>query len=352
MRKLLLTILATAVLAGCSKDDVIKSVPKQEITFGNVFVDNSTKADPSYTAANLEQFFVYGNVTGNKNTANIYSGAEVSNISGVWKCGVTQYWIADCTYDFVAVSDVGYKKDGEGDELVTVTTHTTPAAVAGLPATITYDATCQKDLLYAEYKGVQTDANAVPSTGVENGVVKPIPFTFSHLLSKVKFTFTNGFPANSGVQLFVTDIKITNAAKKGTYNISNAQDSDPSTLAWGNYSYFTGTDSDCLNFGTTADMAPNASSESSTYCLLIPNTQDITISFTVNHNKGGVPTPKEITIDDVVLLPGHFYNFTAELNSGNVEGVVPIRFTITEANNGNWDNGNESPYPVGPIYNL
>ena len=36
MRKVLLTILATAVLAGCSKDDVIKRLPQQEIAFGNV----------------------------------------------------------------------------------------------------------------------------------------------------------------------------------------------------------------------------------------------------------------------------------------------------------------------------
>ena len=94
--------------------------------------------------------------------------------------------------------------------------------------------------------------------------------------------------------------------------------------------------------------SPSPNSENSQYCFMIPTTQDITITFTVNHNKGGEATPKSIEMKNVTFLPGHFYNFTAELNSANVEGVVPVRFTITLASD-NWSEGGNNQ--VGPVYN-
>ena len=165
-----------------------------------------------------------------------------------------------------------------------------------------------------------------------DGKVNPVSFTFSHLLSKVQFTFTNSFPLDSGVELTVTDIKITNAAKTGTYTIG-------ATPEWTVSSYFTGGD-DVLSFGNTAAIAAGgATGSSSTQCVLIPCEQAFNITFTIKHNKGGTDTKKEITTGNIVLQKGHFYNFTAELNSGNVEGVVPIDFNIT-INSGGWQNGN------------
>jgi hypothetical protein len=161
--------------------------------------------------------------------------------------------------------------------------------------------------------------------------VNPVAFTFSHLLSKVQFSFTNNFSHDSGVELTVTDIKITNAAKTGTFTIG-------ATPEWTVNSSFTGGD-DVLSFGNTeAIAAGGATGSSTTQCVLIPCEQRFNITFTIKHNKGGTDTDKEITTGNITLQKGHFYNFTAELNSGNVEGVVPIDFNIT-VNSGGWENG-------------
>ena len=53
MKKTLFAILALAAVA-CNKADVIDSNPGEAIQFGNAFVDNATKVDPSYSANDIE----------------------------------------------------------------------------------------------------------------------------------------------------------------------------------------------------------------------------------------------------------------------------------------------------------
>ena len=321
-------------MVSCSNDDVVSIAPRKAITFGNVFIENSTRAAEFHTKDNLGEFFVYGTVTGSGNTVNLYKGATVTKTDDVWDCNVTQYWVPECSYDFVAISDV----------TATDPSTTTDGAVVvktdanGMPKEIIYNASSQKDLLYAKIENpIETGLDAVPTTGIDdNGNVK---FTFNHLLSKVMFTFTNGFGEETGVELTVKDIKITNAAKTSTYTCS--------TGAWTSTSFFTGNDTDYLYFGNTSAIAPAASGTNDSNCLLIPETnKEFSISFTINHNKGGQPTPKIITTNPITLEPGHFYNFTAELNVGNVTGVVPITFNI---NKHEWTN-EEDDYEVGPLY--
>ena len=82
MKKIILAAMALAALAACSKETTI-DVVREEIAFGNAFVDNSTKAeyatDPSYSTTSgkgvaLEKFNVYGAVNG----VNIFNGNTVS----------------------------------------------------------------------------------------------------------------------------------------------------------------------------------------------------------------------------------------------------------------------------------
>ena len=333
MKRTLYIIMLALVAASCSKSEII-ATDSNAISFGEVFVDNITRAatDPSHTTALLDRFYVYGNVTGgalleggSKGIVNLYKGADVYKESGIWKCNTVQYWVPECTYDFVAVSDVDVTDPSTGSYNVAVKTNN------GLPSTIEYNAVGQKDLLYATTTGITTNQTATPSTGTDTqGNILPVGFTFSHLLSKVQFTFTNNFSYDSGVVLKVTDIKITNAAKTGTYTIG-------ATPEWTVKSSFTGGD-DVLSFGDTGEIsAGGARGSSSTQCVLIPCEQAFNITFTIKHNKGGNDTDKEITTGNITLQKGHFYNFTAELNSGNVEGVVPIDFNIT-VNSGGWQN--------------
>lgn len=320
MKKIFLTILVVASMVSCSNDDVVSIASRKAITFGNVFIENSTRAaaEDFHTTDKLDKFFVYGTVTGSLgsgNIVNLYKGAEVTKSSGVWDCNVTQYWVPKCLYNFVAISDV---KDNTTDGAVVVTD------ANGMPQKIKYDASLQKDLLYAKIQSpIVTDANADPTSGTDdNGNVK---FTFEHLLSKVMFTFTNGFSKESGVKLYITDIKITNAAKQAIYTCS-------STPSWKVSTNFTGADDDdCLSFGVTGDINPTTTGKNSIDCLLIPETKKFEISIKINHYLGGESKTRTLTTtQELTLLPGHFYNFTTELNSSNVEGVVPIEFNIKD----------------------
>ena len=333
MKKALYIMMMVAASVSCSKNEVIDTAG-EAISFGNIFVDKSTKTldDPSHTTTNLREFYVYGNVTGNVddgsgfNTVNIYKQDKVYKEDDVWKCNTIQYWIPECTYDFVAISDVEATDPTTEDFNVVVKT------TDGLPSSIKYDASSQKDVLYASIKDITTDATATPSTGVTDGQINPVSFTFAHMLSKVQFTFTNDFPENSGVELTVTDVKITNAAKTGTYTIG-------STPKWEVNSWFLTADGG-LSFGNTDAIAAGGNSGSSSgMCVLIPCTQSFDITFTIKHNKGGSDTHKTITTGEITLEKGHFYNFTANLNSSNVEGVVPISFIITDETG--WNSGDD-----------
>lgn len=337
MKRVFITLLTIATLISCSKDEIVKEASKLPISFGNVFVENSTRAtDNTYGSTNVLKYFnVYGTVTGNSNTVNIYNGDAVEGtIGGDWNCGKVQYWVPDCTYAFTAIVD-GDVKNG------TTVLNSVAVDENGMPTSITYNATTQKDLLLAQ-SIAKTDESGVPTNGnitTDASSNKFVSFTFSHLLSKAQFTFTNNFTEDSGVVLKVTDIKITKAPKKAVYTISSA--------GWGTptESYTGTTDTDFLSFGDSGQMSANGgTSTSGKVCLLIPGTYDLNIEFTIKHNKGGNPSTKTIN-KDVTLLAGNSYNFTAELNASNVNGVVPITFKInTDENWGNTDN------VVGPVY--
>lgn len=349
MKRVLFALFLVASLAACSKENTVATAPKLPISFGNVFIENSTRAEEApesvfHTTSTLREFFVYGNVKGENDIAKLYQYDRVyiPNDATSWWCDAIQYWIAGCTYNFAAVTDVAATD-------VTVD-------VNGMPATIAYDATTQKDLLYAENKNITTDPQSgEPSVGVTNGQVNPVPFTFNHLLSKVMFTFTNGFSSDSDVQLKVVDIKIHNAAKTATYKV-NDTDETP-TYKWDGAvkTYFATLDANgdlvdrtgTIDFGATVEFDPATVGESKSR-LLIPDTQQFYITFTVEHNKGGQPTNKTITTQPVELVQGQFYNFTTELNSGNVEGVAPVVFNITHGSGDGWDEGSDNN--VGPVY--
>jgi len=243
MKKIYLVMASLLVMAGCSNDELVdvNVTPKQAITFGNVFVENSTRAavDPSYNDTKLvESFKVYGKVTGsNNNVANIFDGDVVSkptsltsyNSTTVWTCSEIQYWIPSCSYDFIAIVDGDYK-EGEGESATSFNEIVVPENAHGMPSSIKYDVASQKDLLLAT-SNVTTYENGIPNTASGNTAasIAPVAFSFDHLLSKVKFTVTNGMPAKTvtttGTNIYsykVSNVRMTNAVKKGSYDITNS----------------------------------------------------------------------------------------------------------------------------------
>ena len=330
MKQIFTIVLALALAASCSKDVVISKAESTPITFSNVFIDKSTRSATDITYGNspavaLEKFNIYGIVTGNSNTVNIYNGDEVTGtVDGAWSCTKAQYWVEKCKYEFVALVDATAKvTDGTNTNTV-IAENLVNTDDNGIPTSISYDVRTQKDLLYAR---------ASRDLDVETPSYAPVQLTFQHLLSKITFTFTNAFASASGVVLRVKDIQIK-TRQNATYNFTKWSDPVANEAV------------SSVSFGNTETIQPgNQSADCANVGLLIPGEyigegKKLQISFVVEHNKGGEDTSIS-TYLEVNLLAGNSYNFTAELNSATVSGVVPIRFTITPDQN--WDGTGNNP---------
>lgn len=299
MKKILISMLAVAALVSCSKEESIRVDQGEAIAFGNAFVDNATRADYSDGVQKLTKFSVYGTVTGTAGTVNIFNGVEVTGNVGdaVWSYGAqyAQYWIAGADYNFAAVVDANVATKDSYNMPLTLTT-------------IADDATSNlEDMLYA--------TASVDNAAANQGTVS---FTFSHLLSKAKFTVTS--TAQGNYYHTVTGIKVSNFAT-GTY-----------TIADGSWAGVTAKD---VAFAEIAEVtSANTNGLSNAEMLLVPNAATFNVTFTVevwNNNgnddatddvKLGTET-KSITVD-TDLLKGNAYNFTIACSVGN-----PIQFTVT-----------------------
>jgi hypothetical protein len=308
MKKMFFALFAVLAMVSCSKDEVLE-LNREQIGFGDVFVDNATRAD--YSNANaLQGFNVYGTVTGAGSTVALYGGGgdgatveRNSKAYGVaWDCSETEYWVPGASYKFAAVVDA------------------TTAVVAGLPTTLTTvaDNTMNlKDMLYAEA--------SVASATADQGLVE---FTFDHLLSKVHFTVTSD--AANGYSHTVTGIKVANF-EEGTYTINGGTwaGNTAKDVAFAEIANVTSSDTDGKY---NADM------------LLVPNAAAFNVTFTVDLYKNGTKLGTQtktvpVTIKNgeqvVGLQKGHAYNFTIACSVGN-----PIQFSVTSAPAWDTTNGN------------
>lgn len=297
MKKLFVVALAAIGMMACVQENVTELPNGGEISFGKSFINNSTRAavDPSYTVSTLDKFNVWGYVEQPEGT--VFQGTEVTNTNGVGTYTDTQYWAPEKDYYFAAVAGVA------ADKVDATTAGTKPIAIAFENV----DGT--QDLLYA-YEEV-TSAPA----GQDNAAVE---LEFDHILSKVKFSFTNAFTTNN-VSVKAVDIEM-NAVKKATYNIESA--------AWENQA-----ESVDLAFGDTEAIAAATSAvECANERLLIPTpaTQEYTISFTIKVYNGTVEVnsvEKTSKIKGVSFEQGKAYNLTAEITPESL-GMDAIEFTV------------------------
>lgn len=312
MKKILFSILAMAAMAACATDETVVASKGEAIEFGNAFVDNSVRAtDPTYSGGTkkLEAINVYGAIN---NSVNIFNATPVTGSVGsnVWTCGVTQYWIAGGNYQFAAVADVA--------NLETEVTTTTPA---GIPTAISYDASVlatdssQRDLLYAyvSRNNVQSPYSAVN-------------FAFSHLLSKVNVTFQNTtVGAEDAYNINVKDITITNPYKSATYNITNNSEKNTWSGAWDETTATTDPNY-TVQFGNILDVKNGKSETIATEKLLIPTTQNLTVTFTVEICNGStvITSTSYTKTIETNLVAGYSYNIVIKQSLGS-----KIEFTVT-----------------------
>lgn len=318
MKKILFTILCAGAVMSCAKEEVV-TAEQEAITFENAFVDNATKALDDYTVtkSNLTTFNVWGTTQmpsaegeAAKPIVPIFNEVAVSLDGTVWTYGAafTQYWIPGNAYVFAAAKN--YESVG---------------LVNGVPATIVYDATTQKDLIYDE-----DDTR----TGNVVGSNPAVEFTFEHLLSKAYFTVKNDMStANDKYSYRVSNIAINNAVKKATYTVSsetwaNVEESytAQAPLAFGN-----------VNDATTAESAAaikiaatkNYTSQYSR--LLIPAAYtglNITCTIETLYGDAVIDVENYNRNIEFAFVKGHAYNFILTLKNPGDE----IKFTVADVN--------------------
>lgn len=291
MKKILFAVFALAALASCTNNEVIE-LNQQAIAFGDVFVDNATRADYS-GGKDIQSFKVYGTVDG-ENIVQIFNGATVERPDGLnsgyndtkaWDCDVIQYWVPSAEYQFAAIVDA--------------TDIACNATTPLLPETINFTVTDgDGDLLYAVAEA-ETDENATPD-------VSMVAFTFNHLLSKVGFTVTDNM---GDYDVNVTGITVTGVQKSGIYTIG-------------------GTNGIGGSWAKDGDATVNLDFSNGATRQIIPVQQTLNITIAYDIMFDGAKISSYTKAKDLT----HTFAMNTAYNIDVTIGATAIQFTVTEVN--------------------
>ena len=311
MKKIFFSALAVLSLAACMQEAVVETPQGGAIAFDNAFVGNATRA-AVIDNTNLNAFKVWGYVNAPKGT--VFNGNVVSksNETGTWEyTGGTQYWAPNNNYVFAAVAPV------------TLNWNLTMETTQESARTLTFENDGNTDLIYAT-KTVQS-----AGVGEKNDAVA---LEFKHLLSKVKLSFTNGFPTNATVAL-------TNIEMQTPKNASI--DLAASEPAW------TTVDKKTFEFSDVT-MNATASADVEEY-FIVPAEAVITFDLAVSVGTEKVYTgSKSATLPTEAFEMGHAYNLSAEIDADalNFDEIV---FTVEGVND--WvEAGNDSDKAANLLY--
>ncbi|MBO5820583.1 MAG: fimbrillin family protein, partial [Alistipes sp.] len=205
MKKLLFGVFAVLAMIACNRDEVVDVQQSSFITFGDSFVEVKTRvaADPSTTTASISAFDVWGFI--GQPSGTVFNKERVTKGENGWSYQNLQYWTPEDKFYFHAVSPV------DDSNIVVDTKEMNTEGLGNIAFTNVNGTT---DLLYA-------------TLPIETGNVFPyyddkVTLKFMHLLSKIKFTFKNGF-TNENTSLVVKNIKIVNAPAKGNIDVNKSR---------------------------------------------------------------------------------------------------------------------------------
>lgn len=286
MRKSLFLLGVTVVtLSSCTQNEVLEVVGSNKAIGFDAFVNKSVRAD--ITTENINHFKVFGGYDGNY--TNVFNDEKVSDSKGSWTYDNTQYWTNGKTYTFQAYAPEG----------------ATASATANGVNFTNFVADGATDLLVSAVKTVsEVNTSSEPET---------VQFSFRHVLSKIKFTFSTTL---NNVNIAISDLKINQVPDTGNYTNSG------STGSWGSPS---GTKDYDL---TVAEEVTKSDAKSSTEVIVMPQTFSVglSVSFKVTVT-GGL----SLTADHTVTLPttaweeGKCYNYKAELTPENIDPLNPLK---------------------------
>ena len=309
MKKLLLGLLAFAAVA-CTNDEVVKE-DLSFITFGDSFVEIKTRGaiDPSITTASIDAFDVWAFIS--QPSGVVFDAERVTKGEKGWEYKNTQWWLPGNRYFFYAVAPV---------DNANIKVDTKEMNTLGLGNIDFTNENGSVDLLYTE-KLIET-GNDVLSNGPGKVMLQ-----FHHMLSKVKFTFTNGFN-NQNAHLAVKNVQISDAPANGNIDVNtdtwswNVTPNQPVALKFGD-----------VNGGNVFDVT--VSHECAQERLTIPTdkTHIYTIEFDLELYYGdqlGHTSHKTIKLQNQAFEIGKNYNIKATITADNFDekALKPIEFDV------------------------
>ena len=318
MKKFFLGVFAIAGLVACVQSEEV-NVPNpadNQIALSG-YVGSSVRGaeDPSTKVQNLNHFTVWAYV--GDSAGEVFNNELVSKSGSEWTYDKPRYWMEGYEYRFFAITPYG---NGVGNvEVVNnpMTEAHNPFA-NGLGQINFTNIEGAEDVLYASY--TKPAAAAIP---------EKVTFNFNHILSKVKFTFTNGYD-DEKTTLKIKDVKMVVPAKGYvTLNPANLLDTPAAERVKYNWALghkdvegnVTGADETLiLDFGNV-DGANNLSygavKEVDAERLTIPalDTQEYKITFTVEIWNGNAVNvkPIEASLTDYEFVSGTAYNLVATI---------------------------------------
>ena len=329
MKKLLFVALAAVGMAACvQNEELVVAGGKVAIAFENAYVYNATKADNvTTTTGSITGFDVWAYMDEVGGT--VLTDEDVTKNGGTWGYTNIQYWMPNHTYYFAALSPMNSAN-------VTETLADDPEAQLGLGTVAFTNVDGTEDLLYAKAKVVTPEQSVLSTTGMD-----AVKLQFQHLLSKVRFTFKNGFTTDN-MKVTVSNVEMS-VPKSATIDLAVADYAEGWVL---------GSEKFNLQFGGVEELAAQASAGTAEDRLTIPAaaTEEYTVTFDVVVKSGSVVAYEvenmTATIKGYQIKMGCAYNFIAEITPDNLE-LKPIEFT---AQVDEWDyahGGDEHQAAVG-----
>ncbi|MBO5813658.1 MAG: fimbrillin family protein [Alistipes sp.] len=336
MKKFLLGLLALAAVA-CTNDDVVKQEGTL-ISFGDSFVEIKTRAaaDPSITTATIDAFDVWGFIS--QPSGVVFDAERVTKSAEGWSYKNLQWWLPKNNYYFFAVAPV---------DNANIKINTKDMTVLGLGNIDFTNEDGSVDLLY-------TEKTVVTGDDVINNDPGKVELQFHHMLSKVKFTFTNGF-TNENAHLAVKNVKIFDAPKNGNIDVNTdswkwyVTPNQTFELMFGD-----------VNGGNPFDIATSQECDKERLTIPADNTRAYTIEFDLELYQGdqlGHTSHKIVKLQNQAFEIGKNYNIKATITPENFDenALKPIEFDVVEVEkwvegdfNGNidWD---DNTLPTTPV---
>lgn len=320
MRKFLIALAAVAV-ASCSTEITIDAPKGAVIEFGNHFVNNSTRAAVDITKDTIDDFGVFGWVEADEKQGLIFNNTLVYKQDGKFIYQTPQYWIGGAQYYFAALApkEAAWKYSPLNAQNGTISFNN---AVAG----------AEQDLLFDFVAPERTPESITSKPG-------EVSFNFHHILSRVKFSFKNGFASTSNITLKVTDVVITNAHARGTLDLNNGQ----LAAAWNAVDTMEADFGDTTVENNAENIMDSGATAVSSHLYLIPAKATYNVRFNVTLYQAGVELghynrSATLTLD---MERGKSYEFKATLDQNNTAdhgALNPIEFIV--GNVGSWNPNN------------